>query len=102
MTKINFVSTDGNIDEFEAKIGDTVMEVATRNGVPGIEADCGGSCSCATCHVYIDVAFRDLVGPPNDIEEMMLEFAEEVRPESRLSCQIKISDDLDGLIVIPA
>ena len=72
MTKINFVSTDGNIDEFEAKIGDTVMEVATRNGVPGIEADCGGSCSCATCHVYIDDAFRDLVGPPNDNEEMML------------------------------
>jgi len=102
MTKINFVSTDGNIDEFEAKIGDTVMEVATRNGVPGIEADCGGSCSCATCHVYIDDAFRDLVGPPNDNEEMMLEFAEEVRPESRLSCQIKISDDLDGLIVTPA
>ena len=102
MTKINFVSTDGNIDEFEAKIGDTVMEVATRNGVPGIEADCGGSCSCATCHVYIDDAFRDLVGPPNTNEEMMLEFAEEVRPESRLSCQIKISDDLDGLIVTPA
>ncbi len=102
MTKINFVSTDGNIDEFEAKIGDTVMEVATRNGVPGIEADCGGSCSCATCHVYIDDAFRDLVGPPNDNEEMMLEFAEEVRPESRLSCHIKISDDLDGLIVTPA
>ena len=102
MTKINFVSTDGNIDEFEAKIGDTVMEVATRNGVPGIDADCGGSCSCATCHVYVDDAFRDLVGPPNDNEEMMLEFAEEVRPESRLSCQIKISDDLDGLIVTPA
>ena len=102
MTKINFVATDGNIDEFEAKIGDTVMEVATRNGVPGIEADCGGSCSCATCHVYIDDAFRDLVGPPNANEEMMLEFAEEVRPESRLSCQIKISDDLDGLIVTPA
>ena len=102
MTKINFIGTDGSISGFEAQKGDTVMEVATRNGVLGIDADCGGSCSCATCLVYVDDAFRDLVGPPNVNEEQMLEFAEEVRPESRLSCQIKISDELDGLTVTPA
>tara|TARA_Y200000002_G_C22332063_1_gene517148 strand:+ start:121 stop:429 length:309 start_codon:yes stop_codon:yes gene_type:complete len=102
MTKINFVVSDGSVSEFDAQNGDTVMEVATRNGVSGIEADCGGSCSCATCHVYVDEAFRDLVGPPNVNEEQMLEFADDVRPESRLSCQIKVTDELDGLKVTPA
>lgn len=102
MTKINFVVSDGSVSEFDAQNGDTVMEVATRNGVPGIEADCGGSCSCATCHVYVDEVFRDLVGPPNVNEEQMLEFADDVRPESRLSCQIKVTDELDGLKVTPA
>jgi 2Fe-2S ferredoxin len=102
MVKISFIREDGSVTEFEAQAGDTVMEVATRNGVPGIEADCGGSCSCATCHVYVDEAFRDLVGPPNVNEEQMLEFADDVRPESRLSCQIKVSDELDGLKVTPA
>lgn len=102
MAKIKFIGADGNAAEFEAQSGDTVMEVATRNGVPGIEADCGGACSCATCHVYVDEAFRELVGPPNVNEEQMLEFADDVKPESRLSCQIKVTDELDGLIVTPA
>ena len=102
MAKISFIGADGSVSEFEAQKGDSVMEVATRNGVPGIEADCGGSCSCATCHVYVDEAFRELVGPPNVKEEQMLEFADDVRPESRLSCQIKVTDELDGLRVTPA
>jgi 2Fe-2S ferredoxin len=67
--------------------------------VPGIDADCGGACACATCHVYVDAAWADKVGAPTAMEESMLDFAENVEPNSRLSCQIKVSDALDGLIV---
>jgi 2Fe-2S ferredoxin len=67
--------------------------------IPGIDADCGGACACATCHVYIDEAWRELVGGPSDMEETMLDFAENVQPSSRLSCQIKVSDALDGLVL---
>ena len=102
MPKITYKDNSGNSQTIEVENGLSVMEGAIQRDIPGIDADCGGSCSCATCHVYVDDSFRDLVGPPNENEEQMLEFAEEVRPESRLSCQIKISDDLDGLIVTPA
>jgi len=67
--------------------------------VPGIEAECGGACSCATCHVYVDEAWRDKVGPPSQMEEDMLDFAFDVRASSRLSCQIKVGEELDGLVV---
>jgi ferredoxin, 2Fe-2S len=77
----------------------TVMEAARKELVPGIEAECGGACSCATCHVYVDEAWREKVGPPSQMEEDMLDFAFDVRASSRLSCQIKVSDDLDGLVV---
>lgn len=99
MAKITFIDQDGGKRTVEADNGSTVMEVAIRNDVPGIEAECGGACSCATCHVYVDEAWTDAVGGPEPMEEDMLDFAFDVRPTSRLSCQIKVRDALDGLVV---
>jgi ferredoxin, 2Fe-2S len=99
MAKITFTQPDGTQQVVAADTGMTVMEAARRDLVPGIEAECGGACACATCHVYIDDAWRETVGPPSEMEEDMLDFAFEVRPSSRLSCQIKVTDALDGLIV---
>ena len=94
MTKITYIEPTG-----EAENGSTVMETAIVNGVPGIVAECGGACSCATCHVYIDDAWTEVVGGPSPREEDMLDVAFEVKPNSRLSCQIKVRDAIDGLIV---
>lgn len=99
MAKITYIEANGTTHEVEAANGSTVMENAIRNDVPGIVAECGGACSCATCHVYVDEAWSDEVGPPSAMEEDMLDFAFEVRPTSRLSCQIKVRDELDGLVV---
>ncbi|ARY34096.1 2Fe-2S ferredoxin [Brucella melitensis] len=100
MTKIVFVSADGATrTEVEADSGSSVMEAAIRNGIPGIDAECGGACACATCHVYVDDDWADTVGGPDPMEEDMLDFAYEVRPTSRLSCQIRVTDDLEGLVV---
>ncbi len=77
----------------------TVMETARKHLIEGIEAECGGACACATCHVYVDEAWQQKVGGANEMEEDMLDFAFDVRPSSRLSCQIKVTDDLDGLVV---
>ena len=99
MPKITFIEHDGTEHSVEAEIGSTVMENAIRNLVPGIEAECGGACACATCHVYVDDAWTDVVGGPSAMEEDMLDFAYDVRPNSRLSCQIRIADDMDGLTV---
>jgi len=99
MAKITYIAFDGTRFEVEAENGSTVMENAVRNSVPGIEAECGGACACATCHVYVDEAWTDTVGQPEPMEEDMLDFAFDVRPTSRLSCQIRVSDELDGLIV---
>jgi len=99
MTKITFVADDGTRYDTEAENGATVMETAVVNGVPGIIAECGGACTCATCHVYVDEAWSDVVGGPSAMEEDMLDFAFDVRPTSRLSCQIKVKDPLDGLIL---
>lgn len=99
MPAITFVSFEGSSRTVEAPAGATAMEVAVRNGVPGIDADCGGACACATCHVYVDEAWRAAVGEPEGMEEDMLDFATDVRPSSRLSCQIKITDALDGLVL---
>lgn len=99
MTKLTIVAHDGVRFEIDAEDGSTVMENAIRNAVPGIEAECGGACACATCHVYVDDAWTDKVGAPDVMEEDMLDFAYEVRPASRLSCQIKVAPELDGLVV---
>jgi 2Fe-2S ferredoxin len=99
MVKITFVQADGTRQVVEAEPGITVMEAAKLNLVAGIEAECGGACACATCHVYVEEAWRQKTGGPSQMEEDMLDFAFEVREESRLSCQIKVSPDLDGLVV---
>jgi 2Fe-2S ferredoxin len=99
MAKITFIAADGARYEVGAENGSTVMENAIRNGVPGIEAECGGACACATCHVYVDEAFRAATGEPEPMEQDMLDFAYDVRPSSRLSCQIRVTDALDGLVV---
>ncbi len=99
MTKITFVAPDGTRYDIDAPNGSTVMENAIKNDVPGIEAECGGACACATCHVYVDDAWTQKTGEPEAMEEDMLDFAYDVRPNSRLSCQIKIGDELDGLVL---
>lgn len=99
MAKITFIDVHGESRTVDADPGSTVMEAAVRNGVPGIEAECGGACACATCHVYVDDAWTEKVGEPEPMEEDMLDFAFEVKPSSRLSCQIRVRDGLDGLVV---
>ena len=99
MAKITYITFDGTVYDIEARNGTTVMENAVRNAIPGIEAECGGACACATCHVYVDDAWTAAVGPAEHMEEDMLDFAFDVRPNSRLSCQIRIRDELDGLVV---
>ncbi|MDQ0473020.1 2Fe-2S iron-sulfur cluster-binding protein [Labrys wisconsinensis] len=99
MPTITFKDHQGAARTVEAENGATVMETAIRNAIPGILAECGGACACATCHVYVDPAFMPIVGEPEPMEEDMLDFAYDVRPNSRLSCQIRVRDALDGLIV---
>ena len=99
MAKIIYVDHEGTERVVEATNGESVMETAIKNSIPGIDADCGGACACATCHVYVDQAFMDKVGNPEDMEQSMLDFAENVQSNSRLSCQISVSDALDGLKV---
>jgi ferredoxin, 2Fe-2S len=99
MPQITYVEANGTSRTVEGEVGSTVMETAIRNAIPGIEAECGGACSCATCHVYVDEAWREKVGGPSAMEEDMLDFAFDVRANSRLSCQIKVRPELDGLIV---
>jgi 2Fe-2S ferredoxin len=99
MPRITFIQPDGTQQVVEGQIGMTVMETAKKHMIDGIEAECGGACACATCHVYVDEAWRDKAGGPTEMEEDMLDFAFDVRPVSRLSCQIKVTADLDGLVV---
>jgi ferredoxin, 2Fe-2S len=99
MPKITFIDSGGNTRIVEAEVGATVMEAALKNGVPEIEAECGGACACATCHVYVDEGWLEKTGGPSPMEEDMLDFGYDVKPNSRLSCQIKITDELDGLVV---
>ncbi|MEM6415038.1 MAG: 2Fe-2S iron-sulfur cluster-binding protein [Pseudomonadota bacterium] len=99
MAKITYIEFDGTEHTIDATDGESVMEAAVKNMVPGIDGDCGGACACATCHVYVDEAWKDKAGAVEAMEESMLDFAGEPKDNSRLSCQIRISDALDGLIV---
>ncbi|MEL7539992.1 MAG: 2Fe-2S iron-sulfur cluster-binding protein [Pseudomonadota bacterium] len=99
MAKITYVDHEGTERVIEAANGESVMEAAIKNSIPGIDADCGGACACATCHVYVDEAFLEKTGTAEDMEQSMLDFAENVQSNSRLSCQISVTDDLDGLKV---
>jgi 2Fe-2S ferredoxin len=99
MPKITFIDFSGTARTVDAEVGATVMEAAIHNNVPGIEAECGGACACATCHVYVDGFWREIVGEPSPMEEDMLDFAYDVQSNSRLACQIKVTEELDGLVV---
>ena len=99
MAKITYVEHNGTEHAIDVKNGLSVMEGAVKNNIPGIDADCGGACACATCHVYVDESWLAKTGERSAMEESMLDFAEGVEPNSRLSCQIKVTDDLDGLRV---
>lgn len=99
MALITFIDFEGTERSVDATNGDSVMEAATSNDIPGIDADCGGACACATCHVYVSQDWMDIVGKPEDLEAEMLDVAEEVKDNSRLSCQIKVSDEMDGLVI---
>lgn len=99
MPKITFVQPGGQRQDVDAKLGVTVMEAAKYNDIAGIAAECGGACACATCHVYVDATWSERVGKPAAMEEDMLDFAFDVRETSRLSCQIKVTAHLDGLVV---
>lgn len=99
MTKVTFVQPDGSQKEVDAENGSTLMETAIRNDIPGVIGECGGACTCATCHVYVAEDWTKRVGPPTMMEEDMLDFAYDIRPSSRLSCQVKISDELEGLTI---
>jgi len=103
MVKITFIQPDNSEQVVECEPEMTLMEAAKLNSVPGIEAECGGACACATCHVYVDEAWREKTGTPSQMEEDMLDFAFDVRGSSRLSCQIKLKPELDGIVVrVPA
>jgi 2Fe-2S ferredoxin len=99
MVKIVFVTSRGVEHEIEAAVGQTVMEVGQKAGMDEILGECGGACACATCHVYVADEWTEIVGKPSQMEEDMLDFAADVRPNSRLSCQIKVTEALDGLVV---
>jgi 2Fe-2S ferredoxin len=99
MPAITFIEPDGGRQDLTGETGMSVMEVAVRNGVEGIEADCGGACACATCHVYVDADWFAQTGPATGDEAEMLEFAVDPEATSRLCCQIRLTEALDGLVV---
>jgi 2Fe-2S ferredoxin len=100
MPKITYIAHDGSARTVDVPVGWTVMEGAVKNRIPGIDADCGGACACATCHVYVDAAWLGKLPPREDMEQSMLDFAQEPKANSRLSCQLKVSEALDGLVVM--
>lgn len=99
MGRIIFTAHDGNTHEVPLDEGLSLMQIATDNGVPGIDGDCGGACACGTCHVIVDPAWVALTGPRGSDEEQMLGMSPERAPTSRLACQIKVTAALDGLVV---
>jgi ferredoxin, 2Fe-2S len=99
MPKITYISNSGDETTIDVSVGMSVMRAAIANSIPGIDADCGGSCACATCHVYVDPAWADKVKPPESAEADMLDFVLDRQPTSRLSCQIEVTLELDGLVV---
>jgi 2Fe-2S ferredoxin len=99
MPKVTFIEHNGNAHTVQAESGLSLMRAAVDNNVPGIDADCGGECACATCHVYVDAAWFARTGEKSDMENSMLGFAAVTQDNSRLSCQITMTDALDGLVV---
>ena len=103
MPQIIFISHDGREQEVDAAPGTSVMQAAVDNFIDGIHAECGGACSCATCHCFVDESCVDKIPPPDPVELQMIECAVDPQSNSRLSCQLEISDTLNGLIIrLPA
>lgn len=101
MPKVTWKLPDGRLISADVPVGHNLMEAAVANNVPDVIGECGGCLSCATCHVYVDADWTDRAGPPGDMEGDMLEVtAAERRPESRLSCQITVTDSLDGIVLL--
>jgi len=99
MAKFKYIEFSGEEHLVDVQNGLTVMEGAVKNKIPGIDADCGGACACATCHVYVKKEWLSKLPSKEDTEEDMLDFAFEVKENSRLSCQLTVTDELDGLVV---
>ena len=99
MVKITYVAADGGEHTVEGKVGHNLMETGVKNGVEGIIGECGGSCACGTCRVYIPENWRRVTGEASKMERGMLDFVEENEPTARLSCQIVVREELDGLVV---
>lgn len=99
MPQVSYVSHDGSVIEVDVPAGTSVMQGAVDNMIDGIVAECGGSCSCATCHCYVDEAWLERLPPPSGMEKDMLECVLEPRQNSRLSCQVVVTEELDGLVV---
>lgn len=99
MTSVTFIDHAGTARTIEAHNGDSLMKTATDNGVPGIEGDCGGACACATCHIYVDPGWLGRLAEQSGMEKDMIDFAVDLQDNSRLACQIEISDALNGLVV---
>lgn len=100
MVKITYLDQDGTRTELDADVGANLMELAVRNGVSTIEGECGGALACATCHVHIPDEWRAATGEPSDDERAMLEFGVDVDERSRLCCQIRVTPEMDGLVVL--
>jgi ferredoxin, 2Fe-2S len=99
MVKITYIQADGTEHVVDVEPGLSVMRGAVEKGIPGIVAECGGNCACGTCRVYVDEEWRPQVGEASDIEEATMEIREDPAPGKRLSCQIKVTASLNGLIV---
>ncbi|MFC4930321.1 2Fe-2S iron-sulfur cluster-binding protein [Massilia sp. GCM10023247] len=99
MAHVTYIESDGTAHKVEVAEGWSLMKGAVHNSVPGIDAECGGACACATCHVYVDDAWMDKLGDAGGAERDLLECVGEPRPNSRLACQIRIGSELDGLVV---
>ena len=99
MVTVTYIEHDGTEHAIDAEVGKSLMQNAVDNMVPGIDADCGGGCACATCHVFIPEQWRELTGERNPMENSMLQLADRVQDNSRLSCQIAVTEELDGLVV---
>ncbi|MFC7049892.1 2Fe-2S iron-sulfur cluster-binding protein [Emcibacter nanhaiensis] len=99
MPVIKFISPDGDEQDVEVDNGTSIMQAAVDNSIEGIDGECGGTCSCATCHCYVDEAWMGKAGEADPVEQDMLEFVMDHRPNSRLGCQITMNDDLDGIII---
>jgi 2Fe-2S ferredoxin len=102
MPKIIFLDDAGGRRECDVKVGYSVMEGALENDIPGIVAECGGACACATCHAYVDAEWLDKLASMDDMEDAMLDAAYERADNSRLTCQIEVTEELDGLVLTPA